>query len=353
MASDQIERFAAAFPNYINDSGDPFDNIYSKAAITGYLMAKDKLDGDEDSIKRVRTVKGGTSIEIPLEYATETGNMQYFTGITPINFTKVETIKNAEYTWANLAHTLLIDKKDILDIAGNPAKIDDFAKVKRKGLWKSLKQQLNTDLLATSNPTNGFNAIPVLVVKDNTSGTVGGLSRSTYSWWRNKVKASTTDATSTFTQLRREIRNLVNTCAYNAANDAPDLGITDQTVYEYLQAYWEEKGQHTFNNKAMAELMKVPKILHFEGMDIIWDTNVPNMNGSGSYSSFFALNTDYLYFVACEGRNFEISDPIDMMKSKGQDAIGYVVLLRGQMCCSNMSKQGLLYKINQSITSLS
>lgn len=353
LPGNEIERFATSYSNFINDSGDPFDNIYSKAPVTGYMMAKDTLDGDEDKLKRVHTLKGGNSIEQILEYADETGNFQYVNKLNALEFVPRETITNAMYPWIDFAHTQVLDKKDIIERSGSRSKLDAYAKTKRKGLFKSLKTKLNTELLATAPASTALNSIPSLVVKDPTAAaTIGAIPQATKAWWRNQTKTSTTPGTTTLSQLVREVRNLVNTCAYNAAGEGPDLGLVDQIVYEYIQEWVEKKGTHQFESKQIAELMKLEKVIKWKGMNILWDTGVPNMFGSGSYSSFFMLNTDYLYFVAEESRNFDVSTPIDMMKSKHQDAIGFVVMTRGNLTCSNRNKQGLLHKINQALVTV-
>jgi hypothetical protein len=352
LPGNEVERFATAYSNYINDSGDAFDNIYSKAAITNYMMAKDKLDGDEEKLKRVHTLHGGTSIEMPLEYADETGNFQYFNGLDALTFVPKETITNCRWDWSDFAHTQVLDKKDIIERSGSPAKLENYARTKRKGLFKSLKSKFNTEMLAAT-PADDLHSIPYIVVKDPTAvATIGAIPQATKSWWRNQTKTSTTDATVTLTQYVRETRNIRNTCAYNAADEGPDLYLTDQYVFEYIQEYQERRGTHQFVQTQIAKLMQMEEVPYWKGMNVLWDTGVPNMNGSGSYSSAFLLNTDYLYFVAEESRNFDVSTQIDMMKAKFQDAIGFVVLTRGQLCCTNRNKQGLHFKINQSIVTL-
>jgi hypothetical protein len=184
-------------------------------------------------------------------------------------------------------------------------------------------------------------------VRDPTAAaTVGGIAQATNAWWRNQ---QTESAATTWELVRQEIQSLRLDCSDNAADDMPDLMMTDQIVYEYLLNYIAAKGQHAFVNNQMTNVLNFD-VIRVMGMDVLWDENVPNMSATATKSSVFLMNTEFLRINMHEDRMMTMGEKLDMLPGKGQDAFGWPIFFMGALSCSNRQKQGLLHKVSQAIT---
>ncbi len=355
MATPSTELISAVFNDIVNDGGYPFDNIFPKCPVISYFLAKDKMDGGTLGINsRVKTYPGGPKIEVPLEYG-EGDAMQFYDGWDVINFTPQETIKSAFYTPTNAVGKLILLNDDIIDAQGSQKKITDLVKSKLRNMNKTMIKGLNTALLAgeASQASKQFHSIPFLVQVVPSSSTtaiktIGELDQSATAnaFWRNQTSTS---AATTFLLLMREFRHLRNLCSYNAGGDEPDLLMVDQIVWEYILAYADSKGTHTFRNEEISKLMNLD-IKVVEGMNVLWDTAVPESDST--HSAAYLLNTDYIQFQIHEKRQFKLDPPITPIPTGDgfQDATAWTAKLRGQLTISNRNKQGVLHTISQALT---
>jgi hypothetical protein len=246
----------------------------------------------------------------------------------------------------------LMDNKDILKAKGNSAKITNLVGSKLRNVNKSMITSLNTMLLAVTPGAKDIGSIPDLVRTDPTaSATIGGIAQDSAinSWWRNKTKASTA---TTFAALMAELDDLYLTIVGTMSGDNPDLFLTDKIVYETLVAYARSKGTHQFINSQIENVFELgAKGININGATVVWDTGVTEQDAEASVSQGYFLNTDYLQFCVHEERQFAMEGPEKLTFSQGQDATAWVILLMGNLTCSNRAKQGTIYSIAQNITS--
>jgi hypothetical protein len=341
-----IEIIAAVANKILNQDGYAFDQIFGRIPLIKYMMIQDakKLNKLRTS-KRVRELDGGNEIEIPVEYIAG-GTTASFTGLDVITFQQQEILTNVKYDWKHIVTTGLLDKKDILKASGEAKKIASLVDTHLHNWMKTMATDLNTQLLATSPGATDFHSIPQLMPDDPTAATtIGGVLQSSAAnaWWRNRFKDS---GATTYAQLIAEIGNLRNSIAGNLAGDKPNLFLTDQYIFETLEGYVIAKGIHSFQNKEMSTMLDLD-VGRIKGMDVIWDATPESTPGSKSRAFF--INTDYMQICVHQGRKFELSDKIDMMVATQQDAVGWTIMLMGNLTTSNRNKQGVLFDIAQNI----
>jgi hypothetical protein len=359
MAGREVELVAATARAYITENGDPIDNIYSHVGLTALLLAKDDLEKGAKKLKRVRNLDGGEKIIAPLTYATETSNTQMIGKWDTVVFTPIETITDTEVDWKNLTQPLVISKQDILKIKGQPSRIDNYVQVKTDGAWMSSITSMNTQLQALSPGGDDFNSLPYYFHKDPTgstpSATIGGIDQSAgiNSWWRNTQGAS--GASNTYQKVMDEIYGQRLTAMNTAQGDGPDIGICGLETFEYIHRHRVAKGTHDFVPSKVMNLLgwDGTQITHLFGMDVIWDSGVLDLSlGSGTAEdTFYGINSKHFFFAVHEDRNMEISEQIDFMETKGQDAIGLVIQCMGNFVCTNRAKNFVLHGIEKNITS--
>lgn len=341
-----IQIIAAVMSKVINQDGYAYDQIFGRVPLIKYLMIQDAKKINRLRMnKRVRKLDGGRDIEIPVEYVAG-GTTASFTGLDPITFTPQEILTNVKYDWKNVVTTGVLDKKDILKASGSEKNIASLVDTHLNNWMKSMATDMNTQLLAASPGANDFHSIPQLFPDDPTAATtIGGVLQSSAvnAWWRNRYQDS---AATTFVLLMAEISHMRNHIAGNIAGDKPNLLLTDQYIYETLEYYVASKGVHSFKNDEMSTLLDLD-VGKIKGMDIIWDAVIESTVGSKSRA--YLLNTDYLQVCVHQGRQFELSKEIDMMVATQQDAVGWTIMLMGNLTTSNRNKQGVIFDIAQNI----
>ena len=343
-----VQLVAAVANKVINQEGYAFDQIFGRIPLIKFLMIQDEKKLNKLRMnKRVRELDGGNEIEIPVEYIAG-GTTDSFSGLDVITFQAQEILTNVKYDWKNVVTTGVIDNKDILKASGSDKKIASLVDQHVHNWMKSMATDLNTQLLAASPGSTDFHSVTQLFPDDPTaSGIIGGVQQSSAinAWWRNRY---TDSSATTYQLLINEIVHLKNNIKGNINGDGPNLFLTDQYVYEYLEAYQMAKGTHTFADEGMKNLLNVEDVGRLRGMTVLWDTVIESTVGSKSRA--YMLNTDYLQVCVHKGRKFELSKPIDMMVATQQDATGWTIMLMGNLTCSNRNKQGVLFDIAQNIT---
>lgn len=181
-----------------------------------------------------------------------------------------------------------------------------------------------------SNTENGGKAIgglQHLVADLPTSGTVGGISRSTDAWWRNQYyDFSTESVTASATTIqhamnRQHLRTLRGT-------DKIDFWVFGETYFNYFEESLQPNQRFMSAREGEAGFDSYK----YKSADVFFDSNCAATRGYG-------LNTDYLHFRPHASRNF-----ITMKEriAVNQDATVVPMFWAGNMTCSNSSLQTVI-----------
>lgn len=98
------------------------------------------------------------------------------------------------------------------------------------------------------------------VPEDPTTGTVAGIDRSSYSWWRSQYDNHNT----TLVDGLPNVEVILNNCTHG--NERPDLMLTDKTTYGYL--YANAASLQRFPNTDIAKYGFAS--FNFDGIPVIW-----------------------------------------------------------------------------------
>lgn len=269
----------------------------------------------------------GRSIVQELEYA-ENGTVNWYTGAEALDISSSETFTAAEYAYKQLAGNVVITGLEEIQNSGREA-VHNLLKSRIRNLEKSLKNTVATALYADGTGSGGkeFGGLQLLVADTNTN-TVGGISGSTYSWWRNYVYDFSTNGV---TASATTIQNAMNTAHINVIRgaDKPDLCVAGQTYYLYYlnslqvnQRFSDDKGAGAgFTN------------LTFMGnLPVVYDDQCAS-------TRMYMLNTDYLFVRKAKGRWMK---PAGDKASVNQDAMVMPMYLAGNMTVSNRERQAVI-----------
>jgi hypothetical protein len=142
-------------------------------------------------------------------------------------------------------------------------------RVKAAGAY--LRDTLETDLLATSTATNGIQSIIEFLAATPTSGTLQGLSRSTYANWRN---ATTTTGGSFASVGLNQLRSTYLAASKGQGEGEPDLIITDDTVFDYFWRLNDSRDQIILEDKPTGK--SIPRAMKFLNAKWVWSQRYPN-----------------------------------------------------------------------------
>jgi hypothetical protein len=269
----------------------------------------------------------GRSIVQEIEYATNQ-NVMWYSGAETLDISASETFTAAEYNYKQLAGNVVITGLEEIQNSGKEA-VHNLLKSRIRNLEKSLTNTLATALYADGTGTSSkeMGGLQLLVADVNTN-TVGGISGSTYSWWRNYVYDFSTNSV---TPSSTTIQHAMNTTWINTIRgaDKPDIITADSIYYVY---YWESltpNQRFTDDKGAGAGFTN----LVFQGnVPVIYDDQCPA-------SHMYFLNTDYLFVRPAKGREFK---PLGEKSSVNQDALVMPVVWAGNMTVSNRARQGVI-----------
>ncbi|MCC6889621.1 MAG: phage major capsid protein [Hyphomicrobiales bacterium] len=297
-------------------SGTIADNITNHNALLRQINRKGN--------KRVAT---GRSIVQELEYA-ENSTVMWYSGAETLDISPTETFTAAEFNYKQLAGNVTITGLEEIQNSGKEA-IHNLLKSRIRNLEKSMTNTLAAALYAdgTGSSSKEVGGLRLLVA-DVPTNTVGGISGSTHSWWRNVVydfsDQSVTPGTST-------IQHAMNRVWINTVRgaDKADIITADATYYLYYlesltpnQRFTDDKGAGVgFTN-----------LVYQAAVPVIYDDQCPA-------NHMFFLNTDYLFLRPAKGREFV---PLGEKSSVNQDALVMPVVWAGNMTTSNRSLQAVI-----------
>lgn len=341
------------------------DNIFKANA---YLAALKKYGGIEYQ-------DGGERIRCPLMYE-ENNTVKSYKGYEQLQVVPQDGLTTAFYEWSELAGTITISRREERQNSGEAA-ILDLLKSKIMQAEMSIKSAVNKQLVAGTVSSSKFIAgndskdlLPLgyFLMKDNTAAptvTIGNISNATYAWWRpvTAVGDSATKDTgnsyalsvSTWAGMGLALRRLRNYCARGGDESAPNLFVVDQGTYESYESQLDAKIRYMDQGLADMGFENI-KLL---GSTIVWDERIPNIDEGLAYDSStystnnkqgtaFAINTKYMKLYIDRQTEFVTTPFID---SIDQTAKAAKVLFMGQMTCSNLRKNGVLYALSGSIVS--
>jgi len=274
---------------------------------------------------KMKTFSGGTKIYQELSFA-ENSNAGWYSGydILPVGVSDVITA--AEFQIKQAAVPVVMSGLEMLQNSGRERMIDlleSRMQVAEKTLANLISEGLYSD--GTGSGGKEIDGLNAAVPLDPTTGTYGGIDRSTWTFWRSQLK----DAADT-TTIQADWNELWADSVRGA--DRPDMIIVDSTVWQAymasLQALQRFSSPETGN-------LGFPTI-KFMDADVVLDGGIGGFCPAGT--AFF-LNTDYLHWRPHSDRNFVPLSP-NRRYATNQDAEVQIMAWAGNLTCSGAQFQG-------------
>lgn len=306
-----------------NRTGKLADNVTKNNALLARLQEKG----------RVKKVSGGRTIVQELEYA-ENGTFLWYSGYEPLNVQTSDVFTAAEFDWKQAAVAVTISGLEQLQNAGDERQID-LLESRIGNAERTMRNQIGVGVYAdgTGNGGKEIGGLQLLIADSPATGTIGGINRANYSFWRNYSFDATTDGTAAATSVN--IQSYMNRVylAVSRGRDHPDLVMADNAYYRlYLESL--QTIQRVTNEKMAAAGFDN---LRYMGADVTYDGGI---GGGCPTNHMYFLNTDYIHYRPHSQRDMV---PIGGERmNTNQDAIVKLIAWAGNMTLSNGQLQGVL-----------
>ncbi len=300
----------------------------------------------------VQPFSGGRTILCELEYANNQ-TYQRYSGYQTLNISPSVVFTAAEYPIRQVAVAISISGLEQLQNAGREQSIE-LLQSRIKNAEKTFKNGFSYDLYSDGSITGQISGLQTLLTTTPASGTVGGIDRSSWGFWRNYAFSAATDGGAAISPANIQEYFLNIWQNTSRGTDHPDLILCDNSVWSayYRSLLAIARVTNPSNDVGKAGF----RSLDFMGSDVVMDggyqgsvldgnnfgaAGVPVVGGAPTASAFF-INTDFLYLRPHSAMNMDVIDPASR-SSVNQDAMVKLIGWAGNMCVSNMFTQGRLY----------
>lgn len=283
-----------ASPNYSeivtttiqNRSKKLADNVSQNTALLLRLKKKGKI----------RPFSGGSSIFEEIFYA-ENNTFGWYSGYDPINVSPSDVITLAEYQMKQAVVAVSMSGTEELQNSG-PEQMIDLLAARVENAEQTMMNNVSVGVYSDGTGFGGkqIGGLQLLIADTPTSGTVGGINRATYSWWRNVSYDATTDGGTAATSAN--IQTYMNRVYIQLVRgtDAPDLIVADNNYYRLYLESLQNIQRITSDEMAQAGFQS----LKYMNADVVLDGGY---GGDAPTNHMYFVNTNYLSFRPHRDRN--------------------------------------------------
>lgn len=263
-------------------------------------------------------IGGGTEIRVPLAYATTTA-AGWYNGTDTLNVTSNDQIDAAKFDWKQIYGNITITRLDELKNSGKEA-IVNFVKAKVQMTEKTVADTMGTALFNAGTTTNAL--IGLRLACQSSGYTYGGISKTTYSWWRGTVDASTVLSLAAMQGAQGDVQ---------IDNDRPSVWVTTQNIFDDFYGLIQPQQRFMDSETAKAGFTN----MLFNGKPVLVDSHCPA-------SHMFGLNENYLQLIVHKDEDFRFEP---FIKPTNQNVSTAKVYWTGALTCSNARMQVMFTSI--------
>ena len=307
-------------------TGQIADNVTKNNA----LLARLKQRGN------VKPFSGGNVILQELSFA-ENGNAGYYSGYETLPVAASDVISAAQYDIKQAACPVTISGLEQLQNAGKEQIIDLLES--RMTVAESTMANLIAAGIYSDGTGDGGKEITGLkaqVPTDPTTGSVGGVSRVDWNFWRSKIfKATTTGGAAT---TAANIQSYMNQlwASLVRGQDRPDLIIMDNAYWGLYMGSLQAIQRFTGAQDAQLGFVSIK----YMDADVVLDGGI---GGFMTTKEAYFLNTKYIFLRPHSQRNMVPLSP-GQRYSVNQDAAVQILAWAGNLTASGLQFQGKLFE---------
>jgi hypothetical protein len=282
------------------------------------------------------TDNGGKEIQVDLMYGGNTA--QYFSGYDVLNTDAVDGITAAFYPFRYAAVPITINYTEEMENRKSDAAMKLLA-AKTEQSMLTLRDQINSSIYSAQTGKAPLGLQDIVADAPGTSPTtLGGITVSSNTWWKNKSNNATADTsfvTINNTHFYEGMLRMSTTWNdVSEGNEQPTNIFTTNAIYADFEEIFEGTGYQRLSSKdAPGVDGRLPS---FRGIPVQYDRDC----GTGR---MYFLNTKYLKMHMQAGMNFAktpFKEPSNQMAKVGFIVIGL------NLSVNNRRRQGVIYNLN-------
>jgi hypothetical protein len=279
----------------------------------------------------IKKFGGGNVILQELSFAAN-GNAGWYSGYDLLPIAAQDVISAAQYDIKQAACPVTISGLDQLMNAGKEQIIDLMEA--RVSVAESSMANLISQGIYGDGSGKTIDGLQKQIIATPTSGTVGGIDRNAWSFWRNQTFDCSADggAANSATVVQGYFNRLWAKCVRGA--DRPDLILVDNNYWGFYMASLQAIQRFTSNDSAQLGFVSVK----FMDADVVLD------GGIGGYvptSTAYFLNTKYIHYRPHRDRDMVPLSP-GQRYSVNQDAAVQIMAWAGNLTVSGMQFHGIM-----------
>jgi hypothetical protein len=300
-----------------NRSLDFADNVSKGNA----LLTKISSSGN------VNSAGGGRTIVQELEYA-ENATFKYYSGYETLDIAPTDVFDAAEYNWKQAAVVVSASGLEVnVMTTGKEATLKLLEK-RISNAMKTMRNNISIGIYSdgTGSSAKQITGLQAQIADVPSSGVVGGIDRSNWSFWRNQIGSAANIDKTTIQGLMKAMW-----LATQRGPDTTKLIVADSIRYT---DYWDSLTtiqRITREDKGMLGW----ETLAFLSAEVVYDGD----SGLPAEHMYY-LNTDYLFWRPHTIINMV---PLDRRNSLNQDAFVVPVVFAGNLTMSNAARQGVIF----------
>jgi hypothetical protein len=256
---------------------------------------------------------------------TNDSNFQWFAPDGEVTYNRKRTLAEANFAWGSAHDGFALTEEELLqnyitmtdDVDASPTDsekqqfvnlIQENTDTLKAGFGEKFDYDLHLDGTQNADAIPGLDA---LVSTTPTTGTVGGIDRATYAYWRNQVD---TNIASTTGLLQSEMEKTWRKCTRIGGN-APDLIIAGS---KFLDAYRADllatRTVQVSAQKGGINLDGGSDNMTFKGVPILWDPVMDDLQAALNPTvnwdkRCYFLNTKFLKLRPAQGHDMVVRRP--------------------------------------------
>lgn len=222
----------------------------------------------------IEMVSGGVKIVEPLIYA-ENGTAETYSGDDILDTSDTEILSASEWPWRQLSVAIRMTGLEEAQNSGPEAIINELdakMQVAEHSAIAKFNRMFHAD--GTGNGGKDWNGLLNLV--EPITGTIGGIDANANAYWRPAYRDTTSEAIGL-----AKMRTAFNSAAQG--NDAPDIILTTQTLYEAYEALLQPTMRHEAKITGEGGFQS----LEFKGRPVVFDDD-------GATGNMYFINSKYI-----------------------------------------------------------
>lgn len=275
----------------------PTDNIFTSRALI-YALGEKGFKEEAD---------GGRLIEFPLEYAENTTHRSV-SEMETLDTTRIDVFDAARFEWRIVAGTVVYSELERLRAQASAGKFDLLAE-KMENCRDSHLAELNGECWTdgTGNSGKDVGGLQLLVATAPTTGTVGGINRANFTFWRNQQTSGAKTSTA-YDNLVSTMRTIHNLCSAGGVEHAPTSAICGRATFEGYEGRLAANERYIYDTlqggKRKGDAGFMNDALRFKSIPIFYDEDAVT-------DAVYFLNPKWLKFVYLAGGWMKMYPAVD------------------------------------------